>query len=619
MVEPTTNVDAHQIPARSTLGPVDADTRPRRPHQLTPDEGTVEFEPIAIVAMALRLPRGVSTPSEFWSMLINKEDGRCEISASRYNIHYDQWFLTVLIHSLCGGVGLASIRVCQQLKAKIFATVGNKEKAQYLVDNTSIPRDCIFNSRDASFLPDVMRATGGRGVDVVLNSLAGKLLHASWEKFFEIGKRDLLTHGSLDMSLFQQNRAFYDVDLKDLAEVNWDRFEEDAKIAPIEPRRVFDAVDIVEAFRYMQTGTHIGKIVVRMPDSADIWYRNTKHIQEDLQSDVVYLLVGGLGGLGRAIATWMWERGARHFVFMSRSAGPGDVADSQDVQRALTHCAGRLLAGVLQLSMVLRVRAATPPNHTQYNHAKTTMWDKTFRDMPFSDWTTALAPKVQGTWNLHEALQGSDVDFFVLFGSSISVTGNFGQANYAATNSFLEAFAGYRRQQGLACSVVHLGPVEDIGMEVMEALELAIMQPPVRKGTTTQRNKHEHENDDAYSTIVGLNTSKPTTDPNVVPIWQGDARFGIYYGMETQGEQRASVYKDRVKLLVGRIEADASLLDEPEFGRELTLELDGIMTDYMPSTAAADMSEEQVGSISIDSLMAIEIKSKVWDGNAVAS
>jgi hypothetical protein len=74
--------------------------------------------------------------------------------------------------------------------------------------------------------------------------------------------------------------------------------------------------------------------------------------------------------------------------------------------------------------------------------------------------------------------------------------------------------------------------------EVMEALELAIMQSPVWKGTTTQRNKHEHENDDAYSTIVGLGTSKPTTDPNVVPIWQGDARFGIYYGMETQGEQK---------------------------------------------------------------------------------
>jgi FlaA1/EpsC-like NDP-sugar epimerase len=140
---------------------------------------------------------------------------------------------------------------------------------------------------------------------------------------------------------------------------DWNR---EGKIAPIEPRRVFDAVDIVDAFRYMQTGTHIGKIVVRMPDSAAKWHCNTKHIQVDLQGDAVYLLVGGLGGLGRAIATWMWERGARHFIFLSRSAGrsqddqsflaelrdlgctasavAGDVANSQDVQQALTHCAG---------------------------------------------------------------------------------------------------------------------------------------------------------------------------------------------------------------------------------------------------------------------------------------
>jgi acyl transferase domain-containing protein len=75
-----------QIPARPTMGRVDADTRRRRPHQLTPDEETIEFKPIAIVGMALRLPGGVCSPSDFWSMLMNKEDGRCEVPGSRYNI-----------------------------------------------------------------------------------------------------------------------------------------------------------------------------------------------------------------------------------------------------------------------------------------------------------------------------------------------------------------------------------------------------------------------------------------------------------------------------------------------------------------------------------------------------
>ena len=102
---------------------------------------------------------------------------------------------------------------------QIYATVGNEEKAQYLVDTFSIPRERIFYSRDNSFAIDLMRATNGRGVDIVLNSLAGKLLHASWEcvapyrKMIELGKRNFLTHGALSMSPFLGNRTFIGVDL----------------------------------------------------------------------------------------------------------------------------------------------------------------------------------------------------------------------------------------------------------------------------------------------------------------------------------------------------------------------------------------------------------------------
>ncbi|KAL3480474.1 putative polyketide synthase [Aspergillus californicus] len=546
---------------------------------------------------------------------------------------------TVLIHSACGGVGLASIRVCQELGAKIFATVGNEEKAKYLTENMGIPRDCIFKSHDSSFLPDIMRETSGRGVDVVLNSLAGKLLHASWEcvapygQFFEIGKRDLLTHGTLDMGPFLHNRTFYGVDLLHLQNADSGRFQgllqefEDwnrgGKIAPIRPTKVFDAVDVVDAFRYLQTGAHIGKIVLKIPGSAVTSCLEAREIHVELKSDDVYLLIGGLGGLGRAITTWMWERGARNFIFLSRTAGvsdgdkaflaelqglgctvsavAGSVTDSTDVERALSQCAGRRLAGVIQLSMLLR--------------------DQTFLDMTFAEWSAALAPKMQGTWNLHKALQHMQLDFLVLSGSNVSLTGNFGQANYAAANSFLEAFAGYRRRQGLSCSVMHLGPVEDIGMvsespnilqfarehcvrllgerEVMEALALAIRQSPVCEG-------HPHS---PHSSIMGLGYSKPTADPKVVVMWEKDARFGIYYGMETQGESRAVAYKDHFKALVERVEADHTLLDEPGFDRELTHELGNLMTKYMPS--AANMDEEQVVNMKVDSLMAIEIKSAI--------
>jgi NADPH:quinone reductase-like Zn-dependent oxidoreductase len=87
---------------------------------------------------------------------------------------------TVLIHSACGGIGLAALYVCQMIGIKkIYATVGSPEKVQYLVETFNLPRSHIFSSRDATFLPGIMRETSNRGVDVVLNSLSGELLHAS--------------------------------------------------------------------------------------------------------------------------------------------------------------------------------------------------------------------------------------------------------------------------------------------------------------------------------------------------------------------------------------------------------------------------------------------------------
>ncbi|KAL5050934.1 hypothetical protein BDW71DRAFT_215073 [Aspergillus fruticulosus] len=550
---------------------------------------------------------------------------------------------SVLIHSACGGVGLASIHVCQELGAKIFATVGSEEKAQYLVENFGIPRNHIFHSRNTSFLPDLMRETGGRGADIVLNSLAGKLLHASWAcvaeygKMFELGKRDFLTHGTLSMTPFLKNRAFFSVDMIHLQGLD-DRqlheelqqqiedWKKEGKIVPIRPVKVFNAVDVVEAFRYMQGGTHMGKILIKMPESAALLPCETREAEVVFAEEDAYLLVGGMGGIGKAVATWMRERGARHFIFLSRSAGistdsqefiaelqgqgctatavAGSVTHLPDIQRALAQCDGRRLAGVLQLSMVLR--------------------DQLFAKMTFEEWNAALAPKVQGAWNLHHALKDTELDFFVLFGSSICATGNNGQANYAAANCFVDAFARYRRQQGFPCSVLHLGPVEEIGMlsrdakilqrardfavrlvqesEVMRGLALAIRQSPVDSST---RNS-------PCSSFIGLGTSKPTADPMVREIWDRDARFDIYYSLEATGEVKMLTNSDRARALVARVEADPGTLNDPETEleiMELTCEMGKQYTEHM--SFAADKDDEQIADMAIDSLMAIEIKGAV--------
>jgi NADPH:quinone reductase-like Zn-dependent oxidoreductase len=129
---------------------------------------------------------------------------------------------SVLIHSGAGGLGIAAIQVARMLGAEVFATVGTEEKRQFLVDNFGIPADHIFDSRSDSFAKEILHATAGRGVDVVLNSLTGDLLHASWEVlasfgvFVEVGKRDLLDGGKLNMRMFERATTFTAFDLSDL-------------------------------------------------------------------------------------------------------------------------------------------------------------------------------------------------------------------------------------------------------------------------------------------------------------------------------------------------------------------------------------------------------------------
>lgn len=130
---------------------------------------------------------------------------------------------TVLIHSACGGVGLAALQIARLVGANIYCTVGSEKKVRYLVDNYQIDRSHIFNSRDSSFLPAVMAATEGRGVDVVLNSLSGELLEASWKcvaefgTMIEIGKRDFRRRAKLAMEAFEANRTFVGLDLYQVA------------------------------------------------------------------------------------------------------------------------------------------------------------------------------------------------------------------------------------------------------------------------------------------------------------------------------------------------------------------------------------------------------------------
>ncbi|KAL8833881.1 MAG: hypothetical protein Q9170_004028 [Blastenia crenularia] len=144
---------------------------------------------------------------------------------------------SVLIHSGAGGVGIAAIQIAHLMGATVYTTVSTEEKKDFLVNKLGVKRENIFNSRDSSFLPAIMTATKGKGVNVVLNSLIGDLLHDSWRccarfgRFVEIGKRDVTDAGRLDMQMFKSNVTFTAFDVSELCDVNdralssvWERY-----------------------------------------------------------------------------------------------------------------------------------------------------------------------------------------------------------------------------------------------------------------------------------------------------------------------------------------------------------------------------------------------------------
>ncbi|KAF2267503.1 hypothetical protein CC78DRAFT_490418 [Lojkania enalia] len=544
---------------------------------------------------------------------------------------------SVLIHSACGGVGLAALQVCKMMGAQVFATVGNEEKVRYLMDNFRIPRDRIFDSRSTSFASGVLRETNGKGVDVVLNSLSGELLHASWQcvakfgKMLEIGKRDFIGHALLAMDVFESNRSFHGIDLAELAVQKPEALLEkcltyyrQGSIEPIIPLRIFEASQIGEAFRYMQKGQHTGKIVIRMPKNHDSLPEVRKRSQILLKPNASYLLVGGLGGLGRSVSTWLVENGARHLVYLSRTAGStiadqeffeelrsqgchavaikGSATKMEDVQRAIVASPERI-AGVLQMSMVLR--------------------DRALLQLTYDDWNTTLAPKVDGTWNLHRAFDKIDLDFFVLFSSISGIVGQWGQANYAAANTFLDSFVRYRRSMGQAASVVDVGVMEDVGYvsqnpaileqfratgahtlreeDLLEAVHIAINESHPQSSMNNRQNSLSH-------LTIGLRSTRPLDDPGNRTIWRRDRRMALYRNLERHPEAGASSNNMGLIVFLNGVTSDPTVLEQQESVDYLTKEICRTISSFMLQPEDDLDPTKSLSAMGVDSLVSIEIR-----------
>jgi len=475
-----------------------------------------------------------------------------------------------LIHSAAGGVGQMAVQLTQMLGAIPIATVGSEAKRDFLKGKFGLQDEMIFSSRDSSFVEGVLKVTNGHGCDVALNSLAGELLHATWRciapfgRLVEIGKRDIHENTKLDMEPFRRNIAYASVDIITLyyldkplvARLMRDGYNliASGKIMPPGPFQVVSYAEAQKGFRLLQMGKYFGKVVL-VPGEKDLVpvvpssYRNSSKLFDHAKS---YLLVGGLGGIGRALAEWMFLRGARNLIFLSRSGADkadakatvdwlvlrnvnvsvfkGDVTNLADVQKCIDS-AGDGLAGIFFAAMILR--------------------DTPFAQMAYDQWKECVDPKVRGAYNLHSVTKNIGLDFFICFSSGNAVVGSMAQANYAAANSYLDALMRHRREIGLVGTTMNVGMVSGVGVvahdaaletvmtrlgyepiteaELFYQIEEALAQPAARV------SKHPSiENFDYHRIAVGINMQRKDL------YWARRAMFRNLYANLDLGTQAAA-------------------------------------------------------------------------------
>ncbi|KAB8234976.1 type I polyketide synthase [Aspergillus alliaceus] len=421
-----------------------------------------ESEPVIHVPGGVSLPAAATIPANFITAYMGlKELARIQPGES------------VLVHSGAGGTGQAAIQIAKHFGAQVFTTVGSESKKAFLMETYGLPESHIYSSRSTYFSKAIHHRTSGKGVDIIFNSLSGESLLKSWEciapygRFVEIGKKDILSNSKLPMAQFLNNTTFIGLDLG-----YWARDRPDAcvsalnaifellvegKLQPPSPVTTYGVAEIEKAFRQMQGGKHHGKLVIEMRKD-DLVMVSLRIYPRLIVA--TYVVSGGLGGLGQNAVNWLVTRGARNLLLLSRSGGNSpegqklldklstqgvkvlapacNVNDTQSLCRSLDECQAHMppIKGCIQGAMVLH--------------------DVSFEDMSYTAWQTAVSPKVQGSWNLHELLPRG-MDFFIMLSSINGVIGSRGQANYGAGNTFQDALARYRVGIGERATSLDLG------------------------------------------------------------------------------------------------------------------------------------------------------------------
>jgi NADPH:quinone reductase-like Zn-dependent oxidoreductase/acyl carrier protein len=511
---------------------------------------------------------------------------------------------TLLVHSGTGGVGLAAIQIARHLGAKVIATAGSEEKRRYLRD---VGIEHVFDSHSPDFAQQTLEATAGRGVDVVLNALAGDLIAAGFRalaqggRFIELGKRDIWTPEQVaaqrsDVSYFafdfgtwaNQNPAATQKLFQQLAS----RFN--ARHYEPLPVRTFD--DPQTAFRTMAQTNHVGKLVV--VESSEAWM--TQLLPNPAAQ---YLITGGLGAIGLLTAEWLASKGARHIVLVGRSQPSQAAAETiQSLRDRGVNVSIRPLniSDPTQVEALLsELRASDQPLRGVF-HAAGILDDGVVKDQSWDRVEQVLAPKIEGAENLHRAAQQDQLDYFVLYSSASAVIGSPGQTAYAAGNAYMDGLAHSRREQGLPAISVNWGPWASSGM----AARLSDQQ----QRRLSQSGSLPIQSRDAFDALeAALSDLPPQTVVLDIDWTKLSSNSPFYAELVQPAAQSGTVASGKTAELRGRL-SQATALQREEILVDYVTNALSAVCGFPPSDIKPFQSVTEFG---IDSLAALELRNRI--------
>jgi myxalamid-type polyketide synthase MxaB len=525
----------------------------------------------------------------------------------------------VLIHAGAGGVGLAAIQIAKLYDCEIFSTAGSPEKRNYLQE---LGVQHVMDSRSLKFADEIRKITKGKGVDIVLNSLAGDFIPASlaalgsYGRFLEIGKIDIYTNSKLGLLPFQDNLSYFAIDLDRLFRQRPAQaralFAEliqlfmEGKLTPL-PHTDFPLSDLTQAFRYMAQRKNTGKVVVQTPVHSE---PEEGSLEESgiLSGQKTYLVTGGMGSLGLRVAKYLADHGAKHLALLSRRGRTADVEPlltEIESAGAQVHVLSADVAQFNELATVLKKMQKECPPLGGVIHAAGLLEDGILFQQDRARFQKVMAPKAVGAMNLHLLTKDLSLDFFILFSSIASVLGSPGQGNYTAANAFLDALAQYRRGLGLPALSINWGPWGGGGM----AANLIGSQDFAKRGLKAISTEKGLE-------ILGALLHSPEAQQVVVSSdWD---LLGQAYPKNRVPSLLASLYQPEIQGKKGGGSAEliqlmAQFKSLPPAERQQWLEqmIQKRVADALDTDPERVDPEKPLNTMGLDSLMALELKNEI--------